>query len=71
MQIVTTSKKVEPNLKPYYERFLCEFYEKGNQKLSSTHTCTEMTFEVDAQQWSELLGNYISDQDKIFLFRVI
>ena len=29
-------KKVGPNLKPYYERFLSEFYENGKQKLPST-----------------------------------
>ena len=36
MQFVTPSKNVGPNLKPYYERFLSEFYENGNQKLPST-----------------------------------
>ena len=36
MQFVTPLKTVGPNLKPYYERFLSEFYENGNQKLPST-----------------------------------
>ena len=31
-----TTKNVEPNLKPYSERFLSEFYENGKQKLSGT-----------------------------------
>ena len=36
MQFPTPSKKVGPNLKPYYVRFLFEFYENGNQKLPTT-----------------------------------
>ena len=36
MQFVTPSKDVGPNLKPYYKRFLSEFYENGNQKFPST-----------------------------------
>ena len=33
---LTPSKKVGPNLKPYSERFLFEFYENGKQKLPTT-----------------------------------
>ena len=33
---MTPSKNVGPNLKPYSERFLFEFYENGKQKLPST-----------------------------------
>ena len=29
-------QKVWPNLKPYYERFLSEFYENGKQKSPTT-----------------------------------
>ena len=32
---MTISKIVGPNLKPYYERVLSEFYENGKQKLPS------------------------------------
>ena len=42
MQFVTPSKNVGPNLKPYYERFLSEFYENGNQKLPSTRNDWEI-----------------------------
>ena len=33
MHFFTPSKKVGPNLKPYSERFLSEFYENGKQNL--------------------------------------
>ena len=33
---MTISKIVGPNLKPYYERVLSEFYENGKQKMPST-----------------------------------
>ena len=36
MQFVTSLKTVGPNLKPYFERFLSEFYENGKSKIPST-----------------------------------
>ena len=47
MQFVTPSKKVGPNLKPYYKLFLSEFYDNGKQKLPSTTNTEKIAVEVD------------------------
>ena len=43
MQFVTPSKKVGPNLKPYYQRFLSEIYENSKQQMTE-----KSAVEVDA-----------------------
>ena len=49
MHFFTPSKKVGPNLKPYYERFLSEFYENGKQNLQVQQMTEQIAAEVDTK----------------------
>ena len=56
-------KKVWPNLKPYYERFLSEFYENGNKSYLVQQMIEKIAVKVDAKirlgkkykNWQQLL----------------
>lgn len=73
MQFVTTSKKVWPNLKPYYKRFLSEFYKNGKKSCLAQQMTGKIAVEVDkknlfGKKCKNLQVFYLMKMLKAFLF---
>ena len=65
MGLFDPSKKIQPNLKPYSERFLPEFYENGKQKLPST--INKMTEKISVKVHAKIpFGKKCKNQQKRF-----